>query len=149
MIDAQFPEDYKNITRISILDSKKVFYPMAYVLQKRDISFDDDRALVINPMIEDVQFPSSAKLGDSGTLRAYKIEISINNQLPEVQRKLERLTNKKVIVVFHHPDGKIIFGCNEQPLLFLCKDENTVNPASNSGFTITCTGNAYYLKVLA
>jgi hypothetical protein len=148
MIDASISEDYKNITRISILDSRKVFYPLSHVLQKCDITFDDAEALLINPMTEDVQYPSSVKLVDSGTIRSYKLEMSINNQLPEVQRKLERFNNKKVIVVFHHYYGKIIFGCNDQPLLFSVKDDNTVNPAANSGFSIECTGNAYYLKVL-
>jgi len=147
MIDAQISDDYKNINRISILDAKKVFYPQAYVLQKRDIVFDDDDALVIIPILEDLKYPATTKLSDSGTIRDYKIDISVNNQKPETQAKFERFTNKKVIVVLHHPYGKIIIGCNEMPLSYLYSDDNTVNPAGDNGFSIQCRGNAYYLKV--
>jgi hypothetical protein len=31
-------ENYKDITKISILDAKVVFYPLKYVLEKRDIA---------------------------------------------------------------------------------------------------------------
>jgi len=147
MINAITSDNYKNITKISILDAKDVFYPQKYVLQKRDITFDEDLALVIKPMIEDVKYPSSSKMTDAGVLRDYKIEISINNQLPETIEQLESLVNRKVIVVLHHNFGKIIIGCNEMPLEYLYNDDNTTNPQADNGFTVTCRGNAYFLKV--
>jgi hypothetical protein len=147
MIHALTPDDYKNITKVSILDAKTVFYPFKYVLEKRDISFDEDLALVILPMIEDIKYPATSKMTDAGILRDYKIEISINNQNPETEAQLEKMVNRKVIVVLHHNYGKIIIGCNEMPLDFLYNDDNTVNPQSDNGFTVTCRGNAYFLKV--
>jgi hypothetical protein len=147
MINALTSENYKNITKISILDAKTVFYPLKYVLQKRDIAFDEDLAVVIKPMIEDVKYPSSSKMTDAGVLRDYKIEISINNQLPETIEQLERLVNRKVIVVLHHNYGKIIIGCNEMPLEYLFNDDNTTNPQGDNGFTVICRGNGYFLKV--
>lgn len=147
MIHAITSDDYKIINKISILDAKSVFYPLKYVLEKRDISFDEDLALVIIPMIEDIKYPASSKMTDAGVLRDYKIEISINNQKPETEAQLEKLVNRKVIVVLHHNYGKIIIGCNEMPLEYLYNDDNTVNPQSDNGFTVTCRGNAYFLKV--
>lgn len=147
MIHAITSDDYKLINKISILDAKSVFYPLKYVLEKRDISFDEDLALVIIPMIEDIKYPATSKMTDAGVLRDYKIEISINNQSPETEAQLEKKVNRKVIVVLHHRYGKIIIGCNEMPLEFLYNDDNTVNPQSDNGFTITCRGNAYFLKV--
>lgn len=148
MITALTSENYKNITRVSILDSKAVFYPLKFVLQKRDIIFDEDLALIIKPMPEDIKYPATSKMTDAGLLRDYKIEISINNQLPETEAQLESFTNKKVIVVLHHNFGKIILGCNEMPLEFLYNDDNSTNPQADNGFTVTCRGNAYFLKVL-
>ncbi|MEN9907159.1 MAG: hypothetical protein RLZZ540_300 [Bacteroidota bacterium] len=147
MIDARVSGNYININSASILDAKKVFYPMKYVLEKRDIVFDDDLAVKIKLLPEDIKFPATSKLTDSGLLRDYKIEISINNQLPETIEKLESLQNRKVLVVLYHPYGKIIFGCNEMPLEYLFNDDNTVNPQQDNGFTVTCRGNAYFLKV--
>lgn len=147
MIDARISQDYKNFTSVSILDAKKVFYPMKYVLEKRDIVFDDDLAVEIKLLPEDLKFPATSKLTDSGLLRDYKIEISINNQLAETIEQLESLQNRKVIVVLNHRYGKIIFGCNEMPLEYLFNDDNTVNPQQDNGFTVTCRGNAYFLKV--
>lgn len=147
MIDAITPENYKHINKISILDSKKVFYPLKYVLEKRDIIFDDDDALIIIPIPEDIKYPSSTKITDAGVLRDYKIEISINNQFAHTQEQLEARSNSKVILVLHHATGKIIIGCNEMPLDYLYSDDNTTNPASDNGFTVTCRGNAYFLKV--
>lgn len=147
MIHAITSDDYKLINKISILDAKSVFYPLKYVLEKRDISFDEDLALVIIPMIEDIKYPATSKMTDAGVLRDYKIEISINNQSPETEAQLEKKVNRKVIVVLHHRYGKIIIGCNEMPLEFLYNDDNTVNPQSDNGFTVTCRGNAYFLKV--
>lgn len=147
MIDARVSENYKDITRVSILDAKKVFYPMKYVLEKRDIVFDDELAVEIRLLPEDLKYPASSKMTDSGILRDYKIEISINNQLPETVAKLEELINRKVIVVLHHRWGKIIIGCNEMPLEYLFNDDNTVNPQQDNGFTVSCRGNAYFLKV--
>lgn len=147
MINASISENYKNINKISILDAKTVFYPLKYVLEKRDITFDEDLALVILPMIEDIKYPASSKMTDAGLLRDYKIEISINNQFATTEQKLERFVNRKVIVVLHHPAGKIILGCNEMPLEYIFNDDNTVNPASDNGYTVICRGNAYFLKV--
>lgn len=147
MIDALTSDDYKMITKISILDSRAVFYPLQYVLQKRDISFDEDLALVIKPMAEGVKYPSSSKMTDAGLIRDYKIEFSTNSQDPEVQERFEMMHNRKVIVVLHHKFGKIIIGCNEMPLDYLYDDDNTTNPQLDNGFTVTCRGNAYFLKV--
>lgn len=147
MIDAAYSEDYKIITKVSILDAKQVFYPIKYVLEKRDIVFDEDSALVILPMVEDIKYPISSKMTDSGVLRDCKVEISINNQLPSTETQLEKFVNKKVIVVLHHRYGKIIIGCNEMPLDYLYNDDNTVNPQSDNGYTVICRGNAYFLKV--
>ena len=147
MINALTSDNYKNITRISILDSKKVFYPQKYVLQKRDITFDDDQALIIYPMAEDLKYPGTSKITDAGTIRDYKIEISINNQSKLTQAELESLHNRKVIVVLHHPGGKIILGCNEMPLTYIFTDDNTTKPDGDNGFTVICQGNAYCLKV--
>jgi hypothetical protein len=148
MINALISDDYKNITKISILDAKKVFYPLSYVLQKRTIVFDDDAAIQIIPMLEDVKYPGTVKLSDAGTLREYRIDVSVNAQSPEVTAQLERFINKKVIVVLHHNYGKIIFGCNEHPLSFIFNDDNTTNPSGDNGFSIQCRGNSYFLKVL-
>jgi len=147
MITALTSENYKNITKVSILDARDVFFPLKYVLQKRDITFDEDLALVIIPLPEDIKYPATSKMTDAGLLRDYKIEISINNQLPETEAQLERKVNRKVIVVLHHNYGKIIIGCNEMPLEFLFNDDNSINPQADNGFTITCRGNAYFLKV--
>lgn len=147
MITALTSENYKNINKVSILDAKDVFYPLKYVLQKRDIVFDEDLALVIIPLPEDIKYPATSKMTDAGMLKDYKIEISINNQKPETEAQLEKKVNRKVIVVLHHNYGKIIIGCNEMPLEFLYNDDNTTNPQSDNGFTVSCRGNAYFLKV--
>jgi len=147
MIHALTSENYKNINKISILDARDVFYPLKYVLQKRDITFDEDLALVIIPLPEDIKYPATSKMTDAGVLKDYKIEISINNQLPETDAQLERKVNRKVIVVLHHNYGKIIIGCNEMPLEFLCNDDNTTNPQLDNGYTVSCRGNTYFSKV--
>lgn len=148
MINALQSENYKNIYKVTILDSKSVFYPTKYVLEKRDISYDEDLAIVISSLIpEDLKYPSSSKMTDAGMLRDYKIEISLNNQNEKTIESLESLHNRKVIVLLHHREGKIIIGCNEMPLEFLYNDDNSTNPAVDNGFTITCRGNAYFLKV--
>jgi len=147
MITALTSENYKNINKISILDAKDVFYPLKYVLQKRDITFDEDLALVIIPLPEDIKYPATSKMTDAGVLKDYKIEISINNQHPETEAQLERKVNRKVIVVLHHNYGKIIIGCNEMPLEFLYNDDNSTNPQADNGYTVTCRGNAYFSKV--
>ena len=147
MIQALTSENYKNITKVSIVDAKDVFYPLKYVLQKRDITFDEDLALVIYPMPEDIKYPASSKMTDAGVLRDYKIDISINNQLPETEAQLERHINRSVIVVLHHNYGKIILGCNEMPLEYNYTDDNTINPQGDNGFSVSCRGNAYFTKV--
>lgn len=147
MIYSSETENFKNITKISILDSRLVFYPLSYVLQKRDVIFDDELALIIKPLPEDIKFPGSAKMTDSGVTREYKVEISINNQLVVTEEKLQKFHHGKIIMVLHHPEGKIIIGCNEMPLDFIFVDDNTTNPASDNGFTIICRGTSYSLKV--
>jgi hypothetical protein len=147
MITALTSENYKNINKVSILDAKDVFYPLKYVLQKRDIAFDEDLALVIIPLPEDIKYSATSKMTDAGTLKDYKIEISINNQLPETEAQLEKKVNRKVIVVLHHNYGKIIIGCNEMPLEFLYNDDNSTNPQVDNGYTVSCRGNAYFTKV--
>jgi hypothetical protein len=69
-------ENYKDITKISILDAKVVFYPLKYVLEKRDIAFDEDLAIIIKLMPEDLKYPASVKMTDAGVLRDYKIEVA-------------------------------------------------------------------------
>lgn len=147
MIQAPITDNYKNITKVTILDSKKVFYPIRYVLQKRDIMYDDDLALEVELLPQDIKYPSSSKISDSGLLRFYKISFTINNQSNETELALENFQNKKVIIILHYPDGRMIFGCNEQPLDYIFDDENDINPQSNSGFSVTCSGNSYFLKV--
>jgi len=148
MINALSSDNYKNITKVTILDAKSVFYPMKYVLEKRDISYDEDLATVIADLIpEDLKYPSTSKMTDAGMLKDYKIEISINNQSEKTIEQLENHHNQKVIVLLHHNEGKIIIGCNEMPLVYLYNDDNTTNPQSDNGFTVTCRGNAYFLKV--
>ena len=147
MITNQNQESFGPLKKISIIDSKKVFYPLQYVLQKRDISFNDDDALIIIPLPEDVKFPSSAKIIDSGMLFSYKVDITVTDQSTETENQITKLTNKKAIVVFHYHQKKIIIGCNENPLQFLFNDDNTTNPAADNGFSIILTGNTYYLKV--
>nr|WP_315245133.1 hypothetical protein [uncultured Flavobacterium sp.] len=148
MINALSSENYKFINKVVILDSKTVFYPLKYVLEKRDIAYDEDLAAVITDLIpEDIKYPGSSKMTDSGMLKGYKIEISTNNQSEKTVNVLESLHNRKVIVLLFHPEGKFIIGCNEMPLEYIYNDDNTSNPASDNGFTITCSGNSYYLKV--
>ena len=147
MIHAITSDDYKNISKISILDSKAVFYPLKYVLQKRDIAFDEDLALVIIPLPEEIKYPASMKLTDAGVIRDYKIDLSINNQSPDTVEQLEQFENRKVILVLHHKYGKIIIGCNEMPLSFSFNDDNSSRYQDDNGFIVTCRGNAYFLKV--
>jgi hypothetical protein len=147
MIDANTTSNYKYISKVSVLDARKVFYPYSYALQKRDIQFDDDQALIIIPIPMDVEFPGTMKSGDAGSLREYKFEATINNQEPETEAQLEALDNRKVIIVLHHLYGKIIIGCNEMPLLFTFVDDNNIDPGNNAGYQISCRGTSYFLKV--
>gem|GEM_PF-4561623 len=146
-IQAGVSGNYKHLLKVSILDARKVFFPLNYLLQKRDIIFDDDQALIIHPIPEDVKFPGSAKLTDAGTLRTYKIEISINNQDSRIQEQLESLECRKVIVVFHFIHERMIFGCNEMPMDFSFNEDNSLSPGSDNGFTVLLNGNSYFLKV--
>ena len=147
MINNSNSESINFLKKISILDSKKVFYPLRSVLLKKDISFNDDDALIILPLPEDVKFPSTTKITDSGQLFNYKIDITITDQSPQTEEELMKLFNKKVIAVFHYDSGKVIFGCNENPLQFLFNDDNTTNPISTHGFSVVLSGTTYYLKV--
>lgn len=147
MITNIFAENYKHITKVCILDARKVFYNMQCVLQKRDIFFDDDDALIIHPLPEDIKYPSSSKIVDSGHLFSYKSEITIINQDSYTESELARFLNKKVILVFYYKQGKIIIGCNENPLQFMFDEDNSSNPATNNGFTVIISGNTCYGKV--
>ncbi|MEO8532841.1 MAG: hypothetical protein ABI441_03790 [Flavobacterium sp.] len=121
---------------------------MKYVLEKRDIAYDEDLATVITDLIpEDLKYPSTTKMTDAGMLKDYKVEVSINNQTQKTINQLENHHNQKVIVLLHHQEGKIIIGCNEMPLDYIYNDDNSTNPLSDNGFTVTCKGNAYFLKV--
>lgn len=148
MIKNDIPDDYKNITKISIINKKRVFYPLRYVLQERDIVIDENDCLTIFPLPEDIKFPSSNKGTDAGTIIDYKVEITVNNQSKLTRKEIFKYFNQKVIVVLHYSTGKIIIGCNELPLLFLCSEENTTNPAGTNGYSIECRGNAYFPKVI-
>lgn len=148
MIKNQHPEFYKNIQKISIINSKDVLYNLQSVLQRKNIFFDEDAALVIRPLPEDIRYPSSSKMTDGGMILSYKIAISIIEQSVETEKKLEKLQNKRVIMVLHYNNsGRMIIGCNENPLTFLYEDDNTINPSSNNGFNIECIGNTYFTKV--
>lgn len=147
MINALTPDNFKNIYKATILDARKVFYPLKYVLEKRDITYDEDLAVEIKLIAENIKYPSSSKMTDAGMLRSYKIDFDINNQSVVTETKLESLQNRKIILILHHPQGHIIFGCNEMPLQFLFDDDNSSSPQKDSGFLVSCTGNAYFLKV--
>jgi hypothetical protein len=54
---------------------QRLFYPLKYVLEKRDIAFDEDLA-IIKLMPEDLKYPASVKMTDAGVLRDYKIEVA-------------------------------------------------------------------------
>lgn len=147
MIDATTSDNYKNINKVVILDNKKVFYPLKHQLQKRDISYDEDLAVIICPLPEDLKYPVASKVTDAGTIRDCKIEITINNQSSSTQDQLELMTNRKVIVILYYPEGKMIFGCNENPLEFLYNPDNSSKPQEDSGFTVLCRGNTYFTQV--
>ncbi|WP_417365938.1 hypothetical protein [Flavobacterium beibuense] len=142
------PEDHKLITKVSIIERSKVFYPLRFAIQKRDIIFNEALALTIIPLPDDVNYPASTKSNDAGQLWDYRVQVTTNNQNPVTSAELFRFLNKKVIVVLHHNAGRIILGCNEMPLQFSYSDDNTSNPASTSGFTVECTGNSIIPKVL-
>jgi hypothetical protein len=74
---------------------QRLFYPLKYVLEKRDIAFDEDLAIIIKLMPEDLKYPASVKMTDAGVLRDYKIEVAINNQHPETIDQLENLVIEK------------------------------------------------------
>jgi len=148
MITNHTASDTLLITKVAIIDFKKVMYNLQSVLQKKDISFDEDDSLIIIPLPEDVKFPSSTKISDAGTVWNYKISIDINNQHPNTVEQVMAYLNKKVICVIYTKNEKIIIGCNEQPLLFLPEENNTVKPEAFHGLTISLSGNTYYNKVV-
>lgn len=148
MIRNMTPENYKNILKISIVPAKSVNYPLQYVLQKRNIVFDNDQALIICPLPEDLTYPSSSKMSDSGMFLNYKIGISITDQSELTEEQLMKFYNQKVIVVLHYNnEGRMIIGCNENPLMFMFEDDNSTNPAKNNGYNVECSGNTYFTKV--
>ncbi len=147
MINALTSENYRFIKRVLILNSKQVFYPLKYGLEGRDITFDEDDALIVKPIIEDVKYPATVKIGDAGQLWEYKLEFSINSQDAVTSNQLYKLINKKVIVVLEHPEGRFIIGTNEFPLSYIFADDNSTNPATSNGFSVECRGNSYISKV--
>ena len=148
MIDNYLEDPFKNITTVSIVDAKKVFYPLRYALQKRDILFDASQCLSANLLPEDLSYPSSAKNTDAGQLLEYKVSFSITNQFKVTESQLQERVNRKVIVVLHYTHGRIILGCNEHPFIFSYSDDNTTSPAGTPGYTIECTGSAIIPKVI-
>lgn len=135
------------IDKISIVDAKKVNYTNFHALNKKQIYFDDDVCVSVIPLVEDVRFPSSARLTDSGTLYNYKVEISLNNQNELTISRFENFSNKKVICVMDTNLGRIIIGTNTQPLTFLFDEDNSVKASDFFGSSITLAGNTYYCKV--
>jgi len=148
MISNKTPSDTLLITKVAIIDSKKIIYSLQSVLQKKDISFNEHDALIIIPMAEDVKFPSSTKITDAGTVWNYKIGIGINNQHKSTVDQVMSYLNKKVICVLFTKESKIIIGCNEQPLSFLPDEDNTVRSDGFLGLSVSLTGNSYYNKVV-
>ncbi|MBN8565246.1 MAG: hypothetical protein J0M25_00740 [Flavobacteriales bacterium] len=148
MITNHEPSNTLLITKVAIIDFKKVVYTLQSVLQKKDISFDDDEALIILPLLEDVRFPSSTKITDAGTVWNYKVGININNQHPTTVEQVLAYLNKKVIAVLYTQNEKIIIGCNEQPLSFLPEEDNTVRGDQFHGLSVSLSGNTYYNKVV-
>ena len=146
VITNMIPDNYKHFNKVSFIDRRKVFYPLRFALQHRDINFNEENSLTVLPMPEDVNFPASVKLNDSGTLWEYRVEVTINNQDPVTEKELTAYLNRKVIIVLHHNQGRVILGCNEMPLEFLYEDNNTTNPASVSGYTIQCAGKSLLPK---
>lgn len=140
-------ENFRDLKKIAILNSKNVFYPFSSVLQKKDIIFNDADALIIFPLPEDVKFPSSSKNTDSGMLFNYKVDITVTDQKEHTEEQIVKFMNKKVIIVFFYENGKVIIGCNENPLQFLFNDDNSSVPTSDQGFSITVAGSTYFLKV--
>jgi hypothetical protein len=148
MITNREPSNTLLITKVAIIDFKKVVYNLQSVLQKKDITFDDDEALIILPLPEDVRFPSSTKITDAGTVWNYKVGININNQAPATVEQVMAYLNRKVIAVLYTKNEKIIVGCNEQPLSFLPEEDNTVRGDQFNGLSISLSGNTYYNKVV-
>lgn len=148
MIHSSISSDTLLITKMAIIDSKKIIYSLQSVLQKKDISFNEHDALIIIPMAEDVKFPSSTKITDAGTVWNYKIGIGINNQHKSTVDQVMAYLNKKVICVLFAKESKIIIGCNEQPLSFLPEEDNTVRSDGFLGLSVSLTGNTYYNKVV-
>lgn len=147
MITNNPSDSFKHITKVSILDSKKAFYPLRYALSKRNITINESECLTVMTLPEDVTYPSTVKTGDNGMLYDYKIGITVTNQDAITEEQLMKFLNKKVIVVLHHAAGRIIFGCNELPLQFIFNDDNATVPSATTGFSIDCRGVSYIPKV--
>lgn len=148
MIDNNAEDPYKNITGISLIDAKKVFYPLRYALQKREINFDDQHSLYIKVFAEDISYPSTITTTDAGQLLDYSVSFDINNQAAATEQQLLEFINRKVIVVLHYTYGRIILGCNDMPLIFSFNENNTTSPAGTSGYAVECNGKAYTPKVM-
>jgi hypothetical protein len=141
-------ELYKNIDTIFIIKNKDVFYPLQHVLQKKNIVFDENSALAIKLLPEDMRYPANSKITDSGQITAYKLSLSITDQDKHTEEQLFDCINQKVIVVFKYLNaGRCVVGCNENPLFFLFEDDNASNPIQNHGFNVELTGNTYFTKV--
>lgn len=143
-------EIYKNITRITILNSKSTYYPLRYAFQKRGIRYDQgtDWVLELKLLPEDIEYPADVKDADAGPLLSYKIAFTVNNQAGITQDKLLPWQGRKVIALLHYATGYIIIGCNEMPMRLTLSDQNSSNPANTNGFIIECAGNALVPKVI-
>lgn len=148
MIHNNASDIYKNVEKIFIIKAKDVHYPFQYVLQKRNLVFDEDAALIIKPLPEDLRYPANSKITDSGQLTTYKVGISVSDQNCDTESEIMDFINQKVILVFKYLNaGRTIIGCNENPLQFLFEDDNAAGPTQNHGYNIECAGNTYFTKV--
>lgn len=148
MIHNSGSDIHKNIEKIFVIKAKDVHYPFQYVLQKRNLVFDENSALVIKPVPDDVRYPANAKITDSGQLFTYKVLISVTDQNCENDNELMNFLNQKVILVFKYLNaGRSIIGCNENPLQFLYEDDNASSASQSHGYNIECSGNTYFTKV--
>lgn len=144
------PDNFKNVTRVYILDAKKVFYPLRYFLQGRDVRFDilADHVLSVELLPEDIDYPADLKNTDSGYIINYKVAFTINNQSAFTQSKLQGWQGKKVIVVLDYGLGRMIIGSNEMPMRMTYYDENSSSSQKNNTYSVVCTGNTFQPKVI-
>lgn len=148
MISNNTSEIFKNVYKIHIIKSKDVFYPLQHVLQKKNLVFDERSVLTIKPLPEDLRYPASSKLTDSGQTTTYKISLSVVDQEPQTEEQLMEYLNQNVILVFDYFNtGRCIIGCNENPLFILLEDNNASSALQDHGFSVEIAGTTYFAKV--